>query len=78
MKRFKTRSLALCGLLVLSASLIPFVASAQCPLIVVDCGGGHTYGCAGTPTGTNCSYSQSCITGGKCGGRAPVVPFNVE
>jgi hypothetical protein len=69
MKRFTTRLLAMCGLMVLaSASLAPFVASAQCPLIVVECSSGKTYSCAGTPNGTNCSYDRNCITGGKCGG----------
>lgn len=75
MKRFTTRFLAMCGLMVLaSASLAPFVASAQCPLIVGTCEpSGKQYSCAGTPNGTNCSYDRNCITGGKCGGVvAPV------
>lgn len=79
MKRFKTRLLALCGLMVLAAATVaPFVATAQCPLIVVDCGGGRTYSCSGTPQGTSCSYDRGCITGGKCGTKAPVTPFNPE
>lgn len=68
MKRFTTRFLAMCGLMILaSASLAPFLASAQCPLIVVECSNGKTYGCAGTPNGTNCSYDRSCLNGGRCG-----------
>lgn len=74
MKCFTIRFLALCGLMILaSASLAPFVASAQCPLIVVECSNGKQYSCAGTPNGTNCSYDRNCIIGGKCGGTvAPV------
>lgn len=67
MKRFTTRFLAMCGLMVLaSAALAPFVASAQCPLVVVRCSGGKETSCAGTPNGTNCSYDRDCLNGGKC------------
>ena len=82
MKRFKSRLLALCGLMVLvSASVAPFAASAQlCPSIIVDCGNGHTYSCAGTTNGDTCSYDRNCVSGGKCskggdGGPAPVEPI---
>jgi hypothetical protein len=70
MKRFTTRFLAICGLMVLaSASLAPFVASAQCPSVVVECSNGKVYSCAGTPNGDKCSYDRNCITGGRCGGN---------
>ena len=80
MKRFKTRFLALCGLMVLAlASITPFAALAGlCPSIIVDCGGGHTYSCAGSTNGDTCSYDRNCVSGGKCGGRAPLQPFVVE
>jgi len=75
MKRFKTRFLALCGLMVLaSASLAPFVASAQsCPTQHVSCGG-ELRSCPGTLVGDRCEYSRSCLNCGK----APLVPFNIE
>jgi hypothetical protein len=79
MKRSIFRFLAVCGLMVLaSAALAPFMASAQCPLIVVECSNGKSYGCAGTPTGTNCSYDRGCITGGKCGGSEAAIEESVQ
>lgn len=70
MKHFKTRFLALCGLMVLSAaSLAPMLAEAQgCPTIVVDCPNGKFYSCSGIQNGDTCSYNASCVSGGKCGG----------
>lgn len=69
MKNFRTRFVALCGLMVLAAaSLAPIVAEAQCPIIQVSCSNGKTYGCSGTPQGTSCVYDRSCLNGGRCGG----------
>ncbi len=68
MKRFKTRFLVMCGLMVLAAaSLAPIVAEAQCPCIGVECSNGKTYCCAGTPQGDSCVYDRSCLNGGRCG-----------
>lgn len=69
MKRFTTRLLAACCLMILaSAALVPYVANAQCPIIVVECSGGKTYGCSGTPQGDKCSYDRDCLNKGRCGG----------
>lgn len=67
MKRFKTRFLALCGLMILSASVVPFVVGAQtCPTRTVDCGG-KLRKCEGTPVGDRCEYSRSCLNCGSVG-----------
>jgi hypothetical protein len=81
MKRFTTRFLASCGILFLAlASISPFVASAQlCPSVIVDCGNGKWYSCAGVTNGDTCSYDRNCVSGGKCGkgegGFEPVEPI---
>jgi len=69
MKNFKTRFVALCGLMVLAAaSLAPIVAEAQtCPTIRVVCSSGKVYGCTGTRNGDRCTYSADCLNGGRCG-----------
>lgn len=69
MKRFTARFLALCCLMVLaSAALAPYVASAQsCPMVVVHCDNGKEYGCAGLPNGDKCSYDANCLNKGRCG-----------
>ena len=66
MKRFKTRFLALCGLMVLAgAAVAPLAADAQsCPDVKVNCGG-KIRTCPGTVNGEKCDYSNSCLT---CGG----------
>lgn len=66
MKHLKTRFLALCGFMVLSAaSLAPLVTQADgCPSVTVECGG-KIRNCAGTQNGDKCDYSKSCLT---CGG----------
>jgi hypothetical protein len=80
MNSFKTRLLALCALMVLiSASVAPFVASAQsCPTISVSCGGGKLNRCTGTVNGDKCDYDRSCLnctSGGGEGGFEPVEPI---
>lgn len=68
MKHLRTRFFALCGLMVLfAAALVPVVAEAGCPSIVVECSNGKMYSCAGTQQGDKCIYSASCLNGGKCG-----------
>lgn len=63
MKHFKTRFIALVGLVVLSAAaLAPMVAEASCPAILVACSDGHTVrSCSGTTQGTKCAYDESCL-----------------
>jgi hypothetical protein len=66
MKRFKTRLLALCGLMVLAAAMLaPMIANASCPLIRVRCPNGSEHGCAGTQQGHQCFYDAECLT--SCG-----------
>lgn len=63
MKLFKTRFIALCGLVVLSAAaLAPMVAEARCPTILVPCSDGQTVkSCPGTTQGTKCVYEHDCL-----------------
>lgn len=63
MKHFKTRFIALCGLVVLgAAALAPMVAEARCPAILVACSDGQTVkSCTGTTQGTKCVYDESCL-----------------
>ncbi len=68
MKQLKTRFLALCGLVILTAaSLAPVVVEAQCPCVTVECSSGKIYCCPGTPQGTSCVYDRDCLNGGRCG-----------
>lgn len=72
MKRFKTRFLVMCGLMVLLAAMLaPIVAEAQCALIVVQCSDGSSYSCAGTRQGDKCIYDANCVNGGRC--RPPIL-----
>lgn len=74
MKRFTTRFLAICGLIVLaSASLAPFVASAQCPSVVVECSNGKVYSCAGTVNGEKCDYERACVNCSGSGGEEMLI-----
>lgn len=67
MKNFRARFGALCGLMVLVAAMLaPMAAEAGCPMIIVDCGGGASYGCAGRQNGNTCSYSAECVNGERC------------
>ena len=68
MKRFRTRLLALCGLMALAAaSVAPFAAGAQsCPTQTVNCGGKFRQ-CTGTLVGDRCEYSRSCLNCGSTG-----------
>ena len=72
MKQLKNRFLsawvlALYGFVaLLAAAVAPVVARAQCPLIVVNCANGKSYGCSGTPQGYTCVYNRSCLNGGRC------------
>jgi len=80
MKRFKTRFLALCGLMVLAgAAVAPFTVGAEsCPSVTVICGG-KSRTCTGTVNGDKCDYSKSCLTCGSSGydddGPAPEDPI---
>lgn len=66
MKNLKTRILVLCGSMVLLGGLLAPLATASCPSIIVECSNGKVYSCAGTQNGDNCTYSASCLNGGKC------------
>ena len=67
MKNFRTRFIALCGLAVLAAAMLaPMAVGASCPMVIVDCGGGASYGCAGKQDGNNCIYDANCLNKGKC------------
>jgi hypothetical protein len=73
MQRFKTRLLALCGLMMIlaAAALAPMVVvvNAQtCPLIKVQCPNGGISSCAGTRQGSKCVYDADCLNGGGCSG----------
>lgn len=62
MKHFKTRFVALCGLVVLmAAALAPIVAEARCPTIPVACSNGDFRQCTGTQQGTKCLYDSECL-----------------
>jgi hypothetical protein len=63
MKNFKTRFLALCGLMILlAAALAPIVAEASCPQIIVQCSNGSEHSCNGKSNGSGgCVYSESCL-----------------
>lgn len=67
MKRLKTRFLALCGLMVITAAVLaPIVAEATCPKIQVECPGGVIKSCVGTEDGNgHCSYLISCLYCGR-------------
>jgi len=65
MKSRRIRSLLTISI-VLTALLSPLVAEASCPLIVVECSNGKIYSCSGTQQGDSCTYSASCLNGGKC------------
>jgi hypothetical protein len=69
MKHFKTRFLALCGLMVLTAAVLaPIVAEAVCPRVQVECPGGIVRSCPGTADGDgHCIYLESCL---NCGGHS--------
>lgn len=75
MKFFRTRFLVMCGSLILAVAALAPVA-AQCPDGEVSCGGGKTCKCAGTQQGTNCVYSQACVTGGCCRGGSLELPVD--
>lgn len=67
MKNIRTRFMALCGLAVLAAAMLaPMAVDAGCPMIIVDCGGGASYGCVGTQNGNSCSYNADCLNFGRC------------
>ena len=67
MKNFGNKFIALCGLMVLAAAMLaPMAAEAGCPLWVVSCSNGSSYGCAGTPQGNQCFYDMGCINGNRC------------
>jgi hypothetical protein len=63
MKHSKTRFLALCGLVVLTAAVIaPVVATATCPDVIIECPGGRLKSCPGTEDGDgHCVYSYACL-----------------
>ena len=62
MKNFKTRFIALCGLVVLSAAtLASVVANAACPVIFAQCSDGSVRSCQGTTQGTKCVYEHDCL-----------------
>jgi hypothetical protein len=66
MKRFGSKLLVMCGLMVMLAGVLaPAIVKASCPTITVDCGDSHLKSCAGTSDGQgHCTYSESCL---NCG-----------
>jgi len=65
MRTLKARFLGLCVLMVLLAAfLAPPVAKALCPILKIQCTDGSTRHCVSTGhAGTNCFYSESCVSG---------------
>lgn len=62
MKHLKLRLLALSALVVLTAaSLVPMMADASCPQVLVQCSNGKVKSCSGTQVGDKCEYSHSCM-----------------